>query len=210
MIEINSIYSETKTSKGIFKKGLLLFFLGALCFIVSQPLLRIPILNYLQNTTDFMLFYALNPLLIGILIAFSAGVFEEAFRFIIKSLFLKEVKFGILEPIIFGFGHGLAEALILLVPALFIMPFSSLYLAIFERLLAIILHIGLSVIIWNGFQLNKRYKYLGIAIIVHGLVNSMIPIFSFSKNRIIIIEGFLALICIVLVVYIYRSKKHYK
>ena len=80
--------AERKTSKDIFKKGLLLFFLGAICFIVSQPLLRIPILNHLQSTTDFMLFYTLNPLFLGILIAFSAGIFEEGFRFIFKSFLL--------------------------------------------------------------------------------------------------------------------------
>lgn len=200
---------EAKNYNGIFKKGIMLLFLGALCFIISQPLLRIPILNYLQNKTKFILFYRLNPLLLGILIAFSAGVFEEGFRFIFKNFLLKEVKFGIVEPIIFGFGHGLAEALILLLPAMSFLPFTSLYLAIFERFLAIILHIGLTVIIWNGFQLNKKYKYLGIGILVHGLVNSLIPIFSFSNNRIILIEGFLALICIFIIVYIYKSKKYY-
>lgn len=194
---------------GLFKKGIPLFFSGAICFIVSQPLLRLPILNYLQNTSKFILFYRLNPLLVGILIAFSAGIFEEGFRFIFKRFIFKRVRFGILEPIIFGLGHGLAEALIVLLPAITIVPFTSLYLAIFERFLAIILHIGLTVIIWNGFQLNKKYQYLGIAIFVHGLVNSMIPIFSFSSNRIILIEGFLALICIFILVYVYKSRKYY-
>ena len=207
---MTSLEAERKTSKDIFKKGLLLFFLGAICFIVSQPLLRIPILNHLQSTTDFMLFYTLNPLFLGILIAFSAGIFEETFRFIFKSFLFKKVEFGIIEPIIFGLGHGLVEALILLVPAMSIVPFSSLYLAIFERFLAIILHIGLTLIIWNGFQLNKKYKYLGLAILVHGLVNSLIPIFSFAKNRIILIEGSLALICILILIYIYKSRKHYE
>lgn len=202
--------SEIKTSKGILKKGLLLFFLGGTCFIVSQPLLRLPILNYLQNTTKYVLFQRLNPLLLGILVAFSAGLFEEGFRFLFKNFLLKEVKFGILEPIIFGFGHGLAEALIFLLPALSIVPFTSLYLAIFERFLAIILHIGFTVIIWNGFQLNKKYKYLGLAILVHGLVNSLIPIFSFARNSIILIEGSLVLIDILLIIYICKSKKHYK
>lgn len=191
------------------KKGILLFFLGAICFIVSQPFLRIPILNYLQNTTRFILFYRLNPLLVGILIAFSAGIFEESFRFIFKNFLLKPIKIGILEPIIFGLGHGLAEALIILLPFIFIVPFKSLYLAILERLLAIILHIGLTVIIWNGFQLNKRYKYLGIAILLHGFVNSLIPILSSAKNWIILMESSLVLIDIFIVIYIYKSKKYY-
>lgn len=191
------------------KRKLSLFFLGSICFIVSQPLLRIPILNYLQGRTRFILFYNLNPLLVGIIIAFSAGVFEEGFRFIFKRFLLKPVKFGILDPIIFGLGHGLAEALIILLPSMLILPLKSLYLGILERFLAIILHIGLTVIIWNGFQLNRRYKYLGIAILVHGLVNSLIPIFSISQNWIILVEGSLALIDLLIILYIFKSKKYY-
>ncbi len=192
------------------KRSILLFVLGASCFIISQPLLRIPLLNFLQGKTSFLLFYNLNPLLTGILIAFSAGIFEESFRFIYKTLFLRRVKFGILEPILFGLGHGLAEALIVLLPALSLVAFQNLYLAIFERVLAIVLHIGLSLIIWNGFQLDKKYKYLGLAILVHGGVNSLIPIFGGSENSILLIEGALLIIAILILIYIYRSKKYYK
>lgn len=191
------------------KRKFLLFFLGGLCFTISQPLLRLPILNYLQGSTSFILFYSLNPLLTGILIALSAGVFEEGFRFCFKRFALRPVKLGIIEPIIFGLGHGLAEALIILLPYIFILPIESLYLAILERFLAIILHIGLSIIIWNGFQLNKRYLYLGIAILLHGLINSLIPIFGSSENQILIIESSLALIDILIIIYIFKSRKYY-
>lgn len=191
------------------KKRILLFLLGAICFIVSQPLLRIPILNYLQGTTKFLLLYTLNPLLIGIIIAFSAGVFEEGFRFLFRKFLIKPVKVEILDPILFGLGHGVTEALIVLLPVLFRLPFSSLYVAILERFLSIILHIGLTVIIWNGFQLNKKYKYLGIAIVVHGLVNSLIPIFSLTKYWIILVESSLALIDIFIIIYIFKSRKYY-
>lgn len=191
------------------KKKISLFVLGAICFIVSQPLIRFPILNYLQGTTKFLLYYRLNPLLVGILIAFSAGIFEEGFRFVFRSFLSKPIKFGIAEPIIFGLGHGLAEALIVLIPGLFIFPLSSLYIAFLERFLAIILHIGLTVIVWNGFQLNMRYKYLLIAIVLHGLVNSLIPIFSMTNNLILLMESSLALIDICIIIYIYKSKKYY-
>ncbi len=191
------------------KKRIKTFLLGGLCFIVSQVLLRIPILNYLQGTSRFTLFYTVNPLLTGILIAFSAGIFEEGFRYIFKRNLLKPVKTDILEPILFGLGHGLIEALIVLLPALGIYALSDLRLAILERILAIILHIGLSVIVWNGFQLNKRIKYLILAILIHGLTNSLIPILSGFDNFIVLIEGSLVLIDIILIAYIYRSRKLY-
>lgn len=180
-----------------------------MCFIVSQILLRIPILSYLQGTSKFTLFYRLNPLLTGILIAFSAGVFEESFRFIFKIFFLKPPKTNILEPIIFGLGHGLTEAFILLFPSFSIIAIGDLKIAIIERFLTIIFHIGLTVIVWNGFQLNKRIKYLLLAILVHGLLNSLIPIFSPVKNFIILFESLFLLINIFIVFYIYKSRKNY-
>lgn len=42
------------------KRILLLFISGAACFVISQPLLRIPLLNYLQSDTEFILFYRMN------------------------------------------------------------------------------------------------------------------------------------------------------
>lgn len=191
------------------KRILLLFISGAACFTISQPLLRIPLLNHLQNHTGFILFYTLNPLLTGILIAFSAGLFEEGFRFIFKGSLFKKVKLGMVEPIIFGLGHGLAEAIMVLVPYLAMVPLESLYMGLIERILAVILHTGLTVVIWNGFQLNQKFRYLGIAILVHGLVNSLIPILAHNRNNIILIESSLALIDILVIIYMVRSRKHY-
>lgn len=190
------------------KRKIMLFFLGALCFILSQPLLRLPILNYIQNDTKFLLFYSANALLIGIIIAFSAGIFEEGARFIFRS-FLPTPKLGIIEPIMFGLGHGLAEALIIILPYLFKVPISSLYVAFLERFLAIILHIGLTVIIWNGFQLNKRFIYLFLAIFIHGFVNSLIPIFQLTPYWVILVESSLAIIDVCIIIYIWGSKKYY-
>lgn len=191
------------------KKKMSIFLLGSLCFVISQILLRMPILNYIQRKAGFTMFYTFNPLLTGILIAFSAGLFEEGFRFTFKKYLLKSSQTKIKEPIIFGLGHGIIEALIILGPFLLTVPLEELTLGIVERILAIILHIGLSVIIWNGFMLNKKYTYLGIGILVHGLVNSLIPLLSHMKNGIILIETLFLIIDIFIVIYIYRSRKYY-
>lgn len=150
-----------------------------------------------------------SPLLIGILIAFSAGIFEEGFRFIFKKFLLKPARTSILEPVLFGLGHGLTEAVILIGPALFTYPLEIMPLGILERFLAIILHIGLSVIVWNGFQSNKRVKYLIAAIFIHGAVNSLIPILGSRQNSILLIEGALLLVDISMIRYIYKSKENY-
>lgn len=190
-------------------KNILWFLAGSACFIISQPLLRMPILQRLQNSTEFMLVYHLNPLTIGILIALSAGVFEESFRFLFKQFLIKPRKCNFRQPIIFGLGHGIAEALILLLPALSYVPISQLGLAVLERILAIILHVSLTIIVWNGFQKNKRILYLFIAIVLHGFVNSLIPILSSFPNSVLLIEGALAVINVFMIIYSYNSRKLY-
>lgn len=190
-------------------KKLLWFFLGSACYIVSQPLLRLPLLRYIQNTTDFILAYALNPLLIGILIAFSAGVFEEGFRFLFKLFLVKPGNCAFSQPVIFGLGHGIAEALTILLPALSLAPVSQLGLASLERFLAIILHVNLTVVVWNGFQKKQRILYLLAAILIHGVVDSLIPVLLTLPNSIIFIYGAVAAIDVILIGYSYYSRKYY-
>lgn len=194
----------------VMLKNIFWFVLGAACFIVSQPLLRLPLLQHMQNSTKFMLAYNLNPLMVGILIALSAGVFEESFRFLFKQFLIKPKKCIFSQPIIFGLGHGISEALILLVPALSYVPVSQLGLATLERVLAIILHVNLTIIVWNGFQKNRRILYLLIAVVIHGFVDSLIPLLSSFSNSVLLIEGALAVIDVFMIFYSYNSRKLYK
>ena len=194
----------------MLRKGILWFSLGSACFTIAQPLFRIPILQQLQQSTDFILLYTLNPLLIGLIIAFSAGIFEEGFRFLFKQFLIKPIKCPISQPIIFGLGHGIAEALFILIPAFSLASVDQLGLAVLERFLAIILHVNLTIIVWNGFQKKQRFFYLILAITVHGAVNSLIPILSSSANAVFIIEGALAVVDILLIGYSYYSRKFYR
>lgn len=191
------------------KRRALIFLSGCVCFFVSQPLLRLPLLDYLQGTSRFILFSTLNPLITGILIAFSAGIFEEGFRFIFRNFFLKSAKMNITEPIIFGLGHGLTEAFLVLAPAISVVAIGDLSLGILERILAVILHVGLSVIVWNGFQRNKKYRYLLFAILVHGMTNSLIPLLNRFDNFVLLILGSLVVIDIAIIFYMLRSRKFY-
>jgi uncharacterized membrane protein YhfC len=93
------------------KKRILWFFLGAACFIISQPLTRLPILEHLQQSTDFILVYSLYPVLIGILIALSAGVFEESARFLFKQFLIKPAASDFSQPIIAGIYLGTGSGL---------------------------------------------------------------------------------------------------
>lgn len=186
------------------------FVLGGLCFTISQPLIRIPILNWVQSTAGFTMFAILNPLLTGLLIGLSAGVAEEFFRFIFKQFLLKPARTSIVQPVIFGLGHGLVEAAMVLGSAI-IAGYSLMDMSwgIVERVIAISMHVSFTIVVWNGFQTDKRAAYLLLAILLHGLVDGSLPFFSYLNLSIPTIEGILAIMALGLVIYAFYSRKFY-
>lgn len=62
------------------KIGLLPLGLGFLSFLVSQVLTRIPLLQFFSAQPWYQQFAADSPYLLGILLAFTAGLFEESAR----------------------------------------------------------------------------------------------------------------------------------
>lgn len=87
------------------------FFTGAVVFVVSQPVLRLPLLNYLGYTTWFTLLASTNVVLHSLILGVSAGIFEEIGRFIGIKLMLKN-RLQWKNGLMFGLGHGGVEALI--------------------------------------------------------------------------------------------------
>ncbi|ESL02264.1 hypothetical protein GCWU000282_02398 [Catonella morbi ATCC 51271] len=155
---------------------LYLFVLGLLSFLVSQILTRIPLLGILTKNPKFIIFQINNALLVGCLIAVSAGVFEEVFRFLFRRFLVREgVKIS--EPIIFGLGHSLMEIIYIFIPVILSSGLSVISsLGIIERIIATLIHIELSIIIWNGFLENKKYLYLLLAVLLHSICDILIPV----------------------------------
>lgn len=184
--------------------------LGAACFLISQPLLRLPLLNLIQSTTDYNLFAMLHPFITILCIGFSAGVFEEGLRFAFKLFLMKPAQCRMIQPILFGLGHGITEACIILIP-LFLTGYTidMLGLAITERALTIVLHVGLTVLVWNGFQTRQKVRYLIAAITVHGLVDTVFPILQRAGLSAIYIELIYGIFVLLMVAYIVFSKKFY-
>ena len=194
-------------------RKILVFILGALCFLVTQVFTRVPLLGRLQGNPDFMLLAMSYQLLSGVLVAFTAGLFEESGRFIIKALALKPIRTGISEPVIFGLGHGLCEAVWIFITywgSISIIQPSQLILPVLERSFAITIHVGFSVMIWNGFQLDQRLRYLLMAIVTHGLVDALIPLAGTLGLGALGLEAIVAGIAGLLVIYIFYSRRYYK
>lgn len=201
---------ESKTIQ--IRQVMIAFALGAVCFLATQVFTRVPLLGWLQKQPIFVTWTMSFPLLSGVMTALSAGVFEESGRFAFKSFLLKPEKSPFWEPVVFGLGHGLCEAVWVLIPVfgrLILISPGKFILPIVERLLAIIMHIGLSVIVWNGFQLNKRWQYLLAAILIHGLVNALIPLAGILGWGILQLEGLFAGITGLFLIYVIYSRKYY-
>ena len=155
---------------------LYLFVLGFLSFLVSQILTRIPLLGILTKNPKFIIFQINNALLVGCLIAISAGIFEEVFRFLFRRFLVREgVKIS--EPIIFGLGHSFMEIIYIFAPVILSSGLSVISpLGIIERVIVTLSHIELSIIIWNGFLANKKYLYLLLAVLLHSICDMLIPL----------------------------------
>ncbi|MDF2869701.1 MAG: hypothetical protein K0R05_1276 [Anaerocolumna sp.] len=163
--------------------------LGATAFVISQMLIRIPLLQYVFPNFQWFLILQTQPYAYGIFLGLTAGVFEETARL----LFLKKFLHGrtrLLDGLSFGLGHGGIEAILLVginsLAAMILYPlgyldlsdssYFSLLLGGLERIFAIAFHIGATLVVLHGIRVQKSGRYTLLAILLHGLSDSMLVI----------------------------------
>lgn len=185
-----------------YKKRYIPFGLGIIAFVVSQILLRIPLMQYLgQNSLAYSMFQATQPVLFAILIGLSAGVFEELARFIAIKYVMKQRDWQ--SGFLFGIGHGGIEAVLFVGISALSLLFSpaiifggDLYvIGGIERFFAMLLHIGLSLIVLQGV-VRKKFLYIIVAILVHGFVDALVgvtPLYVPADYALIVVEVMLAI-----------------
>lgn len=157
------------------------FLLGMASFFLSQIILRLPLLNLLAEEALFQVLLRQHYLLMGLALALSAGIFEETFRYLFRKYLLKnKASYG--QALVFGLGHGLMEALYILGPLIKVYPLSLLLPGLAERVLAILIHMSLSLLIWQGFSKKKEVIYLLLAMLIHGLIDFSIPLGSYFNS----------------------------
>ena len=173
-----------------YRKGTFLTFLvGILSFVVTQLVLRIPLINLLGREWDwFALLPITNPVLYGLILAFTAGLFEETGRYI-GLKYLRAGRTDWANGFAFGLGHGGVEAVWIgcmgLLPALLngtlgLAGVQGLLVGA-ERLCAMLFHTGMTMIVLTGIRKGKRRFWL-YAILLHGLFDAALII----KNHIFI------------------------
>ena len=171
------------------------FFLGVASFLVSQVLLRLPLLEALGNTAWFAVFSATQPMLYILALAASAALFEETARFLLLRP-QRTRAFDLRVPLVFGIGHGGLEALLTgvgVAPLLFTSPEQAgllggaLFVSGFERLSAMACHVAFTFLVYYAVMRRKPAAF-GLALLLHCLVDvgaglasmALIPLFLFE------------------------------
>lgn len=204
---------------------------GAVVFLVFQILTRIPLLGYLQQNLWYQAFSLSYPIISLLLIALSAGLFEEIGRYVGFRLFLKKhVDWE--SGIAYGIGHGGLESLLVgmtllnyLISAVVInsgrtspqIPASVvsalvdtapplLLVSGIERVLAFAIQIGLSLVVLYGIK-SRKSTFLFLAIVLHTLVD--LGAVMFAGNT-LVGETYVAIFAAVSLVWIVKSRKIFR
>lgn len=198
------------------QKYMMPFILGSAAFVVSQIFLRMPLLQYIGETYPaYTMLSMTNPIVFALIIGLSAGLFEELARYIFMVLWMKTRDFR--AGFLFGAGHGGIEAVLIVGLPVLGFLFSptlieSSYLTFvggLERIFAMILHIGFSVLVLQGI-VQKRFFYVLLAIVLHGFVDALIiivPLFVPQNSALFVLEGAFALIAFLLLLYSLSVKR---
>lgn len=189
------------------------FLFGMAAFFVSQILIRIPLLQFVLPNFKWFLTLQVNTYAYGLFLGISAGIFEETTRFICLRYFLTN-RTSLGDGLAFGLGHGGIEAMLLVginsLAAMILYPLGNLdlsgsgYLSILtggiERVFAISFHIGATLVILYGIKVNKPFRFLTLAILLHGLIDSTSVILpaayhvgTLGLETVIMISSFLVL-----------------
>ena len=207
----------------IYKKNryYLPFLLGAATFAVFQILTRIPLLGVLNNQVWFINLTAFYPIIHLAFLAVTAALFEELGRFAVMKLFMRRNQRW-LDGISFGLGHGGFEAIMLVgINAVAVLIIGGVAFGLVEgqggmfwggveRLLTIPVHVAWSVMVLQSV-VQKRYRYLYIALFTHALTDfGIVMLASFTTLSVLAVEGVLAVFTLAAIIYIIASKKSFR
>lgn len=172
--------------------------IGAAAFFVSQLCLRLPILSAL-GTQGWYVSFTKNTVPYFLVMAFTAGLFEESARYVGARVLLKDRR-SFRDAVSFGLGHGICEAVLLVgltecsnlaaclminsgalsasapaaktvVDALLAVAPSTVYLAIWERVFTVLFHVFATVLIFKGVR-EKKIRFYWYALAAHTAVDA--------------------------------------
>lgn len=114
---------------------------------------------------------------------------------------------GMLDTIIAQYPEQGREALLQAKSLLLQTPSFMYLVGGAERLFAFTIHMALSILVMVGIQKKKGLQYLGLAILLHMLIDSPVVIMSGSGASVWVIEGFVCILAVTSFLYIRRTGK---
>lgn len=187
--------------------------LGSLCFLVFQVFTRLPVIQYvLPQFAAFSVFQISHPILYILLLAVSAGVFEECGRYIIMKALMKNTE--LVQSIVFGAAHGGTEAILLVgINSIMMLAMGTgqvsgaqMFIAGLERLFAISGHICWSVIVWRSIKV-KKVALLASAVLLHTAFDFAAGYLSYIGSSVFVVETVVAIMSGLLVIYVVLTGK---
>lgn len=90
------------------------WFIGAICFVIVQMVVRIPLLNTISAVPGFTAFATNHFILYSFLLASTAALFEVVGRYIAARIMKDNIRLTLHKGIAAGLGHGGIEAMLLI------------------------------------------------------------------------------------------------
>lgn len=185
------------------------FFIGTLTFVISQLLLRLPLLQLLQQNVDIQIAMQIHVVPYFVFLALTAGVFEEIGRYLGFRCMKKHRT--MYDAAALGLGHGAVEAILLTalpIISMGILPLADTVMASIERISAMLAHVAFTLIVWKGITSHKG-NYLIMAILLHAVYDFLAVMLVYSGIAIAVIEAALLMVSILMLslCYIFIVKK---
>lgn len=195
------------------KKSLRIFLIGGCTYLVSQICIRQPVLSILENIDAYKIFEISNPVGYVFVISITAALVEEfgryiAFHFVTRDRTVKNI------PLYYGLGHGGMEALSVGINNIFLVLFSSNYLADvgasvalagMERISTQIAQIAFSYIVFYAFY-KRECRYLILALVLHTTYNFSMILLNYDLSP-VVLEILLLVGSIMLLIITIKYKK---
>lgn len=157
------------------------FLAGVGSFVVSQLVLRIPILSFLgTHSVSYAALMSSSIIVSYGFAALTAGLFEETGRLVGLAVFRKG-KVSWMDTFAFGLGHGGIEAVWVMCQSQGVLAcvlnglaefFPEQMLAVaLERLFAMMFHIGLTFVVMQGIRAGRKFRFWLLAVLIHAAVD---------------------------------------
>ena len=223
-IPVLAAFFLARRGKGGFRP----IWIGALAFVLSQaghlPFNRFLLLPGLRSAgVDLAASGGWSLIILGLAVGLSAGVFEEAARYLVFRYWLPW-RGGRLLPVKYGIGHGGVEALLTGLLVLFALvqvlvlgsgaplqafspeeaqiiqsqleaywavPWGQALLGAWERVSALLFHLGASLLVFKGVR-EKKLGWVAAAVLGHTALNA-VAVIGVKTMDLYLLEGVLFL-----------------